>query len=425
MNKLKISAKYQESNFYELLRTIEISQLASTADRNCFAKKILLYAPAKTGKSFTLNRLCKELNIQYFEVSIYNEKKLGELLSQPNSLNGEFIIVHLKHVNIGFSDSTNIKHLIEKMNFWIDFQNKTKRVMFIVSTNEFNSNLYEICNGYFEYKFGGLSLIEKVNFSKEYMKQPFCQSVEICEKDIIFIIKGYTYEAGVAQLKNCLDQITEYCYITNNISIVSKEIIVQALGEFKYVFSNVNIDRERGNGLAWTPYGGKILNLEILTRDGNGEINILGNIKKTMSDSIAISYEILYRYAKKFGIECKEMEGKDYYFSIPELGENKDGASMGLAIFFKLYCLFANKKVNVPIALTGEIMMSGDVIRVGGLKEKLSAAYEHEIRVVFLPSKSRSELLRLPKTLISHFEVNLIDNIFELISVINQKHYFS
>lgn len=425
MDRSTISIKYRDSNFYELLQTIEIALKATTVDTNRFAKRILLYAPAKTGKSFILNKFCEELKIQLFEVSIYDEHKIGELFTHTAKLNGEFNIVHLRHVNIGFSDSTNVKQLIEKLNLWIDLENKSKRVMLIVSTNEFNSNLYEICNGYMEYKFGALSLIEKKILGEEYLNQSYCQHLEINENDITYIIKNYTLEAGIGQLKNCLDQLIEYCYVTNNASIVSKEVIKRALGESKYTFTNVNIDKEMGNGLAWTPYGGKILNLEILDKDGTGKINIWGNIKKTMSDSILMSYEILFRYAEKLGVSREKIKGKDLFFSIPELGENKDGASMGLAIFFKLYCFFTEKKVNRTIALTGEIMMNGDVIRVGGLKEKLNAAYAHDIKIIFLPQKSKYEISRLPDSLTSQFEINLVHNIFELIHILNEKKYFS
>lgn len=422
MNHIMISEEYSDSNFYELLRDIELSLKGSTMQNNQFAKKVLLYAPAKTGKSFTIKTFCEELNINLFETSVYDEAKLGQLFSCAQNLDGEFNVVHIRHVNIGFSDSTNIRQLIEKLNLRMDFLNKSKKVMLIISTDEFNSSLYEICRGYFEYKFGALSIIEKVHFANAYMKKLDSDLIEIREEDIIYIIQSYTSEAGIAQLKNCLEQLIVYCNLTK--SIVTKEIIGKALGENRYVFDNISINREMGNGLAWTPYGGKILNLEILVRDGNGKINILGNIKKTMSDSIFISYETLYHYADKLEINREKMTKKDLYLSIPELGEVKDGASMGLAIFFKLYCVFAKKKVNKAVALSGEVMMSGDVIRVGGLKEKLNVAYAHGIKDVFLPQKSQAEILRLPNSLISQFDINLINDVLELIDVMKTKQYF-
>lgn len=134
-----------------------------------------------------------------------------------------------------------------------------------------------------------------------------------------------------------------------------------------------------------------------------------------------MAYEILRNYSENFGVSVDEMDRKDIYVSIPEIGESKDGASMGIAIFFKLYCIFANKMVNKPIALSGEIMMNGEVIRVGGLKEKLSAAYEHGIRDIILPAKSNEELMRLPKSLIEQFKISFVSDVFELVDILNKK----
>lgn len=422
MKQLLADSQYRNCNFFQLLKMIEISKRLTEIEKSIFNKRILFYAPPKTRKSYILNEFCGKLDINLFEVSIFDEHKMGKLFSNSVNLNSEFNIVFLRHVNIGYSNSGNIKQLLEKINIWIDNQNK--KIMLIIGTDEFNSSLYEICHGYVEFKFGGLSLIEKLNFAEEYLKQMTFKSSIIDKDEIIYLIKSYTLEAGIAQLKNCIDRVIEYCLVNKELK-ASRDTIEKALGPRFYVFDNVNVDKEMGNGLAWTPYGGKVLILDTLIRDGNGKINILGNIKKTMSDSIIMAYQILHNYSEDFGISVEEMDEKDLYVSIPELGESKDGASMGLAIFFKLYCIFANKKVKKPIALSGELMMNGEVIRVGGLKEKLNSAYEHGIEDVVLPVKSNGELMRLPKPLIEQFEISLVNDVFELIHILDKKQYFS
>ena len=418
MKQLLADYEYQNNNFYQLLKIIEISKSVTGTKNSFFNKRVLFYAPPKTRKSFILNEFCEKLGINLFEVSIFNEHKLRELFTDSINFDSEFNIIFLRHVNIGYSNSENIKRLLEKLNVWIDDQNK--KIMLIIGTNEFNSSLYEICHGYLEFKFGGLSLIEKVEFAEVYLEQIDFKPSIIGKDEIIYLIKNYTFEAGIAQLKNCIDCIFEYCLVSKE-SKVSREVLEKVLGPRNYVFDNVTVDEKMGNGLAWTPYGGKVLVLDILIRDGNGKINILGNIKKTMSDSIIMAYEILRNYSENFGVSVDEMDRKDIYVSIPEIGESKDGASMGIAIFFKLYCIFANKMVNKPIALSGEIMMNGEVIRVGGLKEKLSAAYEHGIRDIILPAKSNEELMRLPKSLIEQFKISFVSDVFELVDILNKK----
>lgn len=169
MKQLLADYEYQNNNFYQLLKIIEISKSVTGTKNSFFNKRVLFYAPPKTRKSFILNEFCEKLGINLFEVSIFNEHKLRELFTDSINFDSEFNIIFLRHVNIGYSNSENIKRLLEKLNVWIDDQNK--KIMLIIGTNEFNSSLYEICHGYLEFKFGGLSLIEKVEFAEVYLEQ--------------------------------------------------------------------------------------------------------------------------------------------------------------------------------------------------------------------------------------------------------------
>lgn len=430
INFAMVTQKYKYSMFYELLRDIEISYLASlkhSIDR--FSKKILLYSPAGTGKAYSIKCICKELDIGLYDISFYDEQSISQVLSDEMVFSKEFNIIYIKNVNIGQSKTSHeINQLLARIEKKICNESDAK-IMLVVSTTEYHSSIYNICNDFIEYKFGALTLFEKVSFTKKYWKYLLKTmsdiiEIQLAEKIIKSIVKNYTNEAGIFQLRNCIEQLFDYILLYKEIVEITEAVVIKALGNPKYVFDNIEIDQERGNGLAWTPYGGKVLNLEVITKVGNGKVNVLGNIKPIMVDSIFMAYQVLYNNSNRLNVLSEELVNKDFWFSIPELAENKDGASMGLAVFFKLYCIVTDKHIDKPIALSGELMFNGDLIRVGGLREKLNAAYSHNIQDIFLPYKAKNEIDRLPSSLVSKLHIHFLNNVFELIPMLEAKKFF-
>lgn len=409
---------FLNNNLYPLLKDIENFYNASTTEEGLFNQQILLYAPKSTGKSYTIEKFSDAFNIKYIGLDFYDSTNVRKIISTKSDIIDDYSIIHLKFCSLEFNDSVNLEKILFDINSW--FTRLQNRVMLIISTNEFNSKLFEMCNEYLVYKFGCLSIDEKVNIIKDYLNNKPFYLADTLIKDII---KRYTQESGVAQLLNCIKRIHAYCVI-NKIKEITDEVVRKILGVPRYIFHEIDTCYQMGVGLGWTKYGGKVLLLEVLIKQGCGKLEIVGNIKKTMHDSIILVYRVLIDNAERLSLNKEIIENSDLTISIPELAENKDGASMGSAIFLKLFCLFSKKKLNQKIALSGEITLSGNIIRVGGLKEKLSAAEIANIRTIILPKQSEYEVNLIGNTLLDKFNIFYVNDIYELIDILKNYHYF-
>lgn len=415
-----ISDTYRNNNFYTLIRDIELFWNASKTKDNIFSQKIILYSPNKTGKSYILKRISEKFGIKYIEIFFQDNVMINNLLRDILTISDKHTILHIKFSELISTDTSYLEKLIYSLNNWFNTYKTKKQIILIVSTNKLYSHLFDICDDYLVYKYGCLSIEEKVNVIFEFLDE---KEIKISKKTLIEIIKGYTQEAGIIQLLNCFKRLCGYCY-ANNKNIITQEIVTEILGLPRYMLTVNSNSYNMGVGLGWTQYGGKILLLDVIAAKGCGRVNIIGNIKKTMSDSIFLTHHVLLNFAEKLKLDIKKIEFTDLTVSIPELAENKDGASMGSAIFLKLYCLFSGKKLVKNIALTGEVTLNGNIIRVGGLKEKLAAAYANDIQIIILPVQSKHEIQTISSSLINKFQIFYVSNIFEIINILERKHYF-
>ena len=275
---------------------------------------------------------------------------------------------------------------------------------------------------------------EKLDIAKEYLIPNIYKEHLVCSKEIKFsndiileIINRYTKEAGVRDLQRNLSTIVRKIVIKSvreaNTPIkvtIKKSDLKKYLGSYKYDIGNEAINDDVGlvNALAYTPMGGLVLPVESTLYDGKGEFKVTGMIGQTMDESVNVAYSFIKSNKNDFGIDEKLFTTKDIHIHFLEGAVKKDGPSAGVAITSSLISLFLNKKVPKDIAMTGEISLRGDVLKVGGLKEKIIGAYNDGVKKIFIPFTNSCDLEEIPDIVKEEVKIVLVKNYKEIFNTI-------
>ena len=272
---------------------------------------------------------------------------------------------------------------------------------------------------------------EKVNIAQRYLlgKQMKANGLregelDISENALRDIIRHYTREAGVRNLER---EIAKIC------RKVVKELVTKPRDK-KMVISTQNIDKYLGvrrfrygiaeekdqvghvTGLAWTEVGGELLNIEAAVVPGKGRLTQTGQLGDVMKESIQAAMTVVRSRARLLGIDPEFHHQNDVHIHVPEGAIPKDGPSAGTGMCTSLVSALTGIPVKATVAMTGEITLRGEVLPIGGLKEKLLAAHRGGITTVIIPEENRKDLTEIPKNIIGSLEikpVRWIDEVLE------------
>ena len=170
-------------------------------------------------------------------------------------------------------------------------------------------------------------------------------------------------------------------------------------------------------GLAWTSVGGDILFIESILSKGKGGLTMTGNLGNVMKESATIALEFIKAHYEELGISEEDIEKKNIHVHVPEGATPKDGPSAGIAMLTSMVSSYKNKKVKSHLAMTGEITLRGEVLPIGGLKEKLLAAHRGGIKRVVIPKENAKDLEEIPDNVKQDLEiypVRWIDEVLRL-----------
>jgi ATP-dependent Lon protease len=171
-------------------------------------------------------------------------------------------------------------------------------------------------------------------------------------------------------------------------------------------------------GLAWTPSGGDILFIEATQMPGRGEVMVTGNLKSVMSESAVTAVSFVRSRAKDLGLDPEFLKGTDLHLHVPKGGTPKDGPSAGVTMFSAVASLLLKCPVKKDVAMTGEITLRGNVLPVGGIKEKLLAAHRAGIREVLVPARNERDLEDVPKDVRSELNIHLIKRMDQVLPLV-------
>ncbi len=260
-------------------------------------------------------------------------------------------------------------------------------------------------------KLSGYTLEEKMEIAKIHLIPRQLDEHGLATKHLRFhenavsrIIRDYTLEAGVRNLER---EISKICRATarqvvegrKKVMVITPSKLHTFLGPPKH-FSEIKMRTTQPGvaiGLAYTPYGGDILFIEATRMTGKKQLILTGQLGNVMKESAQAALSFIRSMAKSLNIDADFYEKSDIHIHVPEGAVPKDGPSAGVTIATALVSLLTNKTTKHNIAMTGEITLRGDVLPVGGIKEKCLAAYRADIRSVIIPERNLSDLEDVPK----------------------------
>ena len=293
---------------------------------------------------------------------------------------------------------------------------------------------------------------EKYHIAKDYLIPQELEKhglkkdeVSINKATIELIIAKYTREAGVRNLRRVFSKIFRKVVkkILEDETIAKVTIGIKDLKEYldNPIFEIEPADKVDvvgvSNGLAWTAVGGDILKIEAIKLKGKGDLKVTGNLGDVMKESSIISYSVVKHLIdnkilkidekdipktfkekdEKELVDCSEIYKRyDIHLHIPEGATPKDGPSAGITMALALASVLSNRKIKADVAMTGELTLSGKVLPIGGLKEKLIAAYKAKIKKVLIPKKNyERDLDDIPQEVKESLEIKVVEKIEDVL----------
>jgi len=294
-------------------------------------------------------------------------------------------------------------------------------VMFVTTANTMNI-LPPLLDRMEVIRIPGYTEDEKINIANKYLlpKQVKDNGVKDNELDlkdgtIREIIRSYTRESGVRNLEREISKITRKVVkkIVNSEETkveVSADNINHFLGVKKFKYGEVESENKVGivTGLAWTEFGGEILKIETVNMPGKGRMQITGKLGDVMQESVKAAKSFVRSKSLEYGILPPTFEKKDFHIHVPEGATPKDGPSAGIAMVTSIVSSITNIPVNKDIAMTGEVTITGQVLAIGGLKEKLLAAHRAGIKHVLIPKDNEKDLTDIPEKVKSDIKITAV-----------------
>lgn len=248
--------------------------------------------------------------------------------------------------------------------------------------------------------------------------------VSVSEKAIRRVIHDYTREAGVRNLERKLAGICRKVAFKivkgkGKGAQVTEKNLEKYLGPVIYLDDDISLKSSVGvaNGLAWTSVGGELLKVEVLAFKGKGNLTLTGQLGDVMKESAQAGYTYIRSRAEALGIAANFGETMDTHIHLPEGAVPKDGPSAGVTMVTAMVSALTGKKVKGKLAMTGEISLSGKVWPVGGIKEKMLAAYRYGVKTVLLPKRNMQDLDELPENIRKEMQfipVEHLDDVLKL-----------
>ncbi|MDK1287471.1 endopeptidase La [Pseudoalteromonas umbrosa] len=304
-------------------------------------------------------------------------------------------------------------------------------VMFVATSNSFNIpgpllDRMEVI------RLSGYTEDEKLNISKQHLIPKQIKrnglkagEIEIEDSAIINTIRYYTREAGVRNLEREMSKLCRKAVKTILLDKDQKQVVINAdnlesfLGVQRFDYGKAEDGDRVGQvtGLAWTEVGGDLLTIESAAVPGKGKLSYTGSLGDVMQESIQAAMTVVRNRADKLRINDDFYEKRDIHVHVPEGATPKDGPSAGIAMVTGLVSSLTGNPVRSDVAMTGEITLRGEVLPIGGLKEKLLAAHRGGIKTVVIPKKNERDLKEIPDNVLEGLEIHPVTWIEDVLSI--------
>ena len=305
-------------------------------------------------------------------------------------------------------------------------------VLFITTANSLDTIPEALLDRLEIIRIEGYTDEEKLNIAKKYLVPKSLENAGLSKDAIKFddealyrLIDNYTRESGVRELERKIQSIIrKLVYKKYMDDDLVKKVDVKTVDKLLEgpIFEYNLVDKEdsvgKAVGLAWTRVGGDTINVEAQLMPGDGKLNITGNLGKVMQESCQLAISYLKANYEYFNIDKKKFKDYDIHVHVPEGAIPKDGPSAGITITTAILSALTDQKINRYFAMTGEITLLGNVLAIGGLKEKALAAKRMKIRDLILPMENKKDFEKLPKNIRESLNVHYVNNFKELSKII-------
>ena len=309
-------------------------------------------------------------------------------------------------------------------------------VMFVTTANTLNI-LPPLLDRMEVIRLPGYTEDEKINIANKFLLPKQIKDNGVKDGELILsdgtikeIIRSYTKESGVRNLEREISKITRKVVKKvvskeeTKVSVSDKNLST-FLGVKKFKFGELESEDKIGvvTGLAWTEYGGEILKIETVNMPGKGRMQITGKLGDVMQESVKAAKSYVRSKSLEYGIIPPIFEKKDFHIHVPEGATPKDGPSAGIGMVTSIVSSITKIPVNKEIAMTGEVTLTGQVLPIGGLKEKLLAAHRAGIKQVLIPKDNEKDLVDIPQKVKDDIKITPVEVVDEALKLALTKDF--
>lgn len=456
---LKKAAKLLDEDHYGLakikeriLEYLAVRILAPEAK----APIICFVGPPGVGKTSFARSIARALDKKFARISlggIHDEAEIrGHRRTYIGSMPGRFIeaIAHAKTKNPlllldeidkvgsdfrGDPASALLEALDPEQNKafhdnYIDIPFDLSKVFFVATANTVSTIPAALLDRMELIELSGYTEEEKVQIAKKYLiprqrERNGLKTAALHFTDALLrkIIRSYTREAGVRELERTIGALCrkvgkKIVLADKTIPPLSARTLEEYLGPVKFLPLAEEHESQVGrvNGLAWTAAGGEVLDTEAITIKGKGNLILTGQLGDVMKESAETAYTYIRSRAKELGLVENFYETLDTHIHLPEGAVPKDGPSAGITMATAMASAYTGRKVRGDTAMTGEITLTGEVLPIGGVKEKVLAASQFGIRQILLPEKNKRDMEEIPQSVRKKLEFIYVKNVDDVLA---------
>jgi len=305
------------------------------------------------------------------------------------------------------------------------------KVLFIATANNLSTVHPALRDRMEIIEINGYTVEEKVQIAAKHLipKQLKEHGLEkkhlsLSKKVLEYVVEHYTRESGVRGLDKVIAKMVRYA--AKSIAMEKEYHLKPKVGEVSDILGSERFTKDRYEdrsiaglvtGLAWTPVGGDILYIESSIAKGKGRLSVTGNLGSVMKESASIAMAYLKAHAEDFGVDYRLFDQYDVHIHFPEGAVPKDGPSAGVSILTSLASLFSQRRVKPRLAMTGEITLRGEVLPVGGIKEKILAAKRADITDIILSKRNEKDIKEIREDYLQGLNFHYVEKMMDVIEI--------